>query len=129
LQEWDRTLAASRQAPRRLQMLAAVAGRWQNKPQSKDVAEAAQEMLVTAYLEQGKCAAAAPLVRELLAHPASEAEMDRRLHWLLTIGEQALREGNAAEARRAVQAARPHLPRSGTLAEGFEKLEKAAGKE
>jgi HEAT repeat protein len=129
LQEWDRTLAASRQAPRRLQMLAAVAGRWQNKPQSKDVAEPAQEMLVAAYLEQGKWAAAAPLVRELLAHPAGEAEMDRRLHWLLTVGEQALREGNATEARRAVQAARPHLPRSGTLAEGFEKLEKAAGKE
>jgi HEAT repeat protein len=126
LQEWDQALMASRQASRRLQMLAAVAGRWQKQPERKDVAGPAQEMLVAAYLEQGKWAAAAPLVRELLAHPAGEAEMDRRLHWLLTVGEQALHEGNSAEAQRAVQAAHPYLPRTGTLAEGFEKLEKAS---
>jgi HEAT repeat protein len=126
LQEWDRNLAAGHQAPRRLQMLAEVAGRWQKKPECKAVAGPAQEMLVEALLEQGKWAAAAPVVRELLAHPAGEAEMDRRLRWLLTAGEQALHEGNRAEARNAVQSARPYLPRTGPLTEGFDKLEKAS---
>jgi hypothetical protein len=129
LQEWDRKLAAGRQTPRRLQMLGEVAGRWQKKAEAKDAAGAAQEMLIEAYLEQGKWTSAAPVVRELLAHPAGEAEMDRRLRWLLTVGEQALHEGNSAEVQRAVQAARPYLPRTGPLAEGFEKLEKAAPKE
>ena len=53
----------------------------------------------------------------------------RRLRWLLTVGEQALHEGNRTEAQRAVQTARPLLPRTGPLAEGFEKLGKAAQKE
>ncbi len=128
LQEWERTLAAGRQAPRRLQMLGEVAGRWQKKPEHKAVAGPAQEMLIEALLEQGKWGTAAPLIRELLAQPGSEAETDRRLRWLLTAGEQALREGNQTEAQRAVQAARPYLPRSGTLAEDFDKLEKAARK-
>ncbi len=129
LQEWDRTLAAARQGPRRVQMLGEVAGRWQKTPERKDVAEPAREMLVAAYLEQGKWAAAAPVLRELLAQPACEADRDHRLRWLLTVGEQALHEGNSTEALRAVQFARPHLPQTGPLAEGFEKLEKAAQKE
>jgi hypothetical protein len=129
LQEWERTLATGRQAPRRLQMLGEVAGRWQKKAECKAVAGPAQEILIEALLEQGKWQSAAPAVRELLAHPAGEADMDRRLRWLLTAGEQALHEGNHTEARRAVQSARPYLPHSGPLAEGFEKLEKASQKE
>jgi HEAT repeat protein len=129
LREWDRTLTASRQGPRRLQMLGEMAGCWQRQPDRKEVAGPAQEMLIEAYLELGKWGSAAPVVRELLTRPGSEAETDRRLRWLLAVGEQALHEGNRAEAQRAVQAARPYLPQTGSVAEGFDKLEKAAQKE
>jgi hypothetical protein len=83
-------------------------------------------MLIEAYLELGKWGSAAPVVRELLARPAEEADTDRRLRWMLTVGEQALHEGNRKEALKAVQAARPYLPKAGAVAESFQRLEKAA---
>jgi hypothetical protein len=67
------------------------------------------------------------VVRELLARQGTEAETAQRLRWLLSVGEQAMQEGNKAEALRVVQEAQPFLPRSGMLADGFEKLAKQAG--
>jgi hypothetical protein len=129
LREWDKALTASRQGPRRLQMLAEVAGRWQRRAEFKAVAGTAQEILIEALLELGKWASAAPVVRDLLNRPGDESETDRRLRWMLTVGEQALHEGNRTEALRAVEAARPYLPRSGAVAESFDRLEQAAHKE
>lgn len=126
LQEWDRTLTAARQGPRRLQMLGEIVGRWQKQPQRKDCFVAAQETLVKAQLELGKWSAAAPLLRELLTRPAGEAELNRRLGWLLTAAEQALHEGNNAEAMRIVETAQPFLPSTGALTDSFEKLRKDA---
>ena len=127
LQEWDRTLAQARQGPRRLQLLGEAAGRWQKQPDLKDVAGPAQEMLIAACLEQRKWGSACAALRELLARPAGEAETDR-LHWLLTAGEQALREGNRAEALRGE--GRPAPPAAvRPPGEGFDKLEKAAEQE
>jgi hypothetical protein len=122
LQEWDRTLTTARQGPRRLQMLAEIVTRWQKQPQHKTLVVPAQEILVQAQLEQGKWAAAAPLVLDLLTRPAGDAELNRRLGWLLAVGEQALHEGNRAEAQKAVETAQPFLPRTGNLTDEFEKL-------
>jgi hypothetical protein len=122
LQEWDRTLTAARQGPRRLQMLNEIVVRWQKQPEHKSLVVPAQEALVQAQLELGKWVAAAPLVRDLLARPADDAELNRRLGWLLTVGQQALHEGNHAEALRAVQVAQPFLPQAGKLTDSFEKL-------
>lgn len=126
LREWDRTLTAARQGPRRLQMLSEIVVRWQRQPSRKDLLVPAQEMLVQAQLELGKWSAAVPLLRDLLTRPASEAELNRRLGWLLTAGEQALHEGKRAEAQRAVETAQPFLPRMGKLSAAFEKLRKEA---
>jgi HEAT repeat protein len=126
LQEWDRTLLSQKQGPRRLQLLGELSARW-GKLADRKAATAAQELLVQALLEQGKWAAAFPQVRDLLARPApAEGEVNQRLQWLLTVGEQALREGNRDEALRAVQEAQPFLSHGGPLATGFEKLEKQA---
>jgi HEAT repeat protein len=126
LQEWDRTLANGKHSARRLQLLAEMVGRWQKVPERAAAAAAAQALLVQAQLELGKWAAAFPQVREMLTRPASDAEVGRRLRWLLMIGEQALREGNRQEALRAVQEAQPFLARGGDLAAAFEKLQKQA---
>lgn len=128
LQEWDRTLSAAKQAARRLQLLGEMANRWQKSLERKAAAGAAQEMLVQAQLEQGKWAAALPQVRELLLRSGTDAEMNQRLRWLLTAGEQALQEGNRAEALRVAQEGLPYLPRAGALAGAFEKLEKQAAR-
>src|SRR5262249_38312722 len=128
LEEWDRTLAAARQGPRRLRLLGEAAGRWQKRPETREAATRAQEALVQAQLDLGKWALAFPLVRELLHRPAEDAELNQRLRWLLAVGEQALKEGNRPEALRAAQEAQPFLPRSGKLAGAFEKLEKDASR-
>jgi HEAT repeat protein len=125
-QEWDRTMLSAKQGPRRLQFLMEMEARWQKRTETMAAAIAAQELLVQAQLDLGKWAAAFPQVRDLLSRPGTETEMDQRLHWLLTVGEQALQEGSRAEALRAVQEARPYLSRAGALTESFDKLEKQA---
>jgi hypothetical protein len=128
LQEWDRNLTGARQGPRRRQLLAEVAARWQKRPELKDATARAQEALVQAQLDLGKWSAAGPLVRELLARAGTDAERDRCLRWLLTVGEQALQEGNRAEALRAARDAEPFLSAGGKLLESFERLRKEAEK-
>jgi hypothetical protein len=53
-------------------------------------------------------------------------ELKQRLRWLLAVGDQALREGNRAEALRVVQEAQAYLPKSGELADGFGHLARQA---
>jgi len=126
LREWDRVLAESKQGPRRLQLLGETSTRWQKREESRPVAGSAYEALVQAQLEEGKWATAFPSVREMLARPGNDADLDRRLRWLLTVGQQALKEGNRAEALHVVQEAQPFLTRKLALAADFEKLEKQA---
>jgi HEAT repeat protein len=123
LKEWDQTLTASKQGVRRLQLLGELVNRWQ-KARDRKACAAVQELLIQGQLDQGKWAAAFPQVRELLARAANDTELFQRLRWLLTIGDQALREGNRAEALRAVQEAQPYLPRAPAYSAEFDRLEK-----
>jgi len=126
MQEWDRTLAAAQQGPRRLQLLAELHARWGKKDETHPLADAAREALVAAQLDQGKWSAALPHLHELLARPGSDADLDRHLRWLLTAGQQALKDGSRAEVLQMVRDAQVPLARQGALAAEFEKLEKAA---
>jgi hypothetical protein len=129
LQEWDRTLTAAHQGPRRLQLLAEVTARWQRSEETRGLAGSAQEMLVQAQLDLGKWSAAFPQVRELLARPGTAAEVKQRLKWLLAVGEQALQEGNRSEALRVVTEAQPYLNAASDMTEPFDKLAHKAGME
>jgi HEAT repeat protein len=126
LHEWDRNLAETKQRIHRLQLLGEVYHRWKKNEATKNAAGMALDALVQAELEEGKWAAAYPLVRELLARPGTDTEVDRRLRWLLTVGELALQEGNRPEALLVVQEAQPFLARRPGLAADFDKLEKRA---
>jgi HEAT repeat protein len=126
LQDADRILVETKQAARRLQLLSEAYSRWQKKEELRADVLVVREILVQAQLDQGKWAAAFPLVHEMLSNSTGEIDLDKRLRWLLTIGEQALREGNRPEALRAVREAQAYLARKPLLAAEFEKLEKAA---
>jgi hypothetical protein len=126
LRQWDRTLSEANQGPRRMQMLLEVCERWRRSDATRPLVAAATEALVQAQLDQGKWDRAFPLVRDLLTRPGSDSEVDRRLCWLLSIGERALSEGNRGEAMRAVHEAQPFLTRNNSLAGEFDKLEKRA---
>jgi HEAT repeat protein len=126
VQQWDGTLVQARQTNRRLQMLHDLQTRWHKKEEARAVADATLDILVQAYLEQGKWSAAFPHLRDLLGRSESEADLDRRLRWLLAVGEQALKEGQTAEALRAVQEAQAPLAKRKELVGAFEKLEKQA---
>jgi HEAT repeat protein len=125
LAEWDRTLTEAKQGARRVQLLAEVCGRWQKHPEAREALTGAREKLTQAYLDQGKWAAAWPLVRELLNTPqkGSDADVRRYLRWLLTIGSQAMQEGNHAEARRVIEEAQPYLSGHKSLAAEFDQLQ------
>jgi HEAT repeat protein len=126
LQEWDSQLAKAKQGTRRMQMLAEVVARWGRRADQQQLAQQAQETQVNAQLELGKWAMALPLIREILTRPGNEVEVARRLRWLLNAGELALQDGQREEAHRIALEAQPHLPRTGPLTEGFEKLLKAS---
>lgn len=129
LYEWDRTLVEAKQPARRLQLLSEVHAGWQKNEETKALASAIADQLVQAQLEQGKWPAVLPVVREMLSRPANDTVVEQRLRWLLAAGEQALKEGNRAEALRVVQDANPFLPKRANLAPGFDKLEAEAKKE
>jgi HEAT repeat protein len=129
LGEWDRKLVEAKQGPRRLQLLTELHARWEKKEESRGLADATLETLVEAHLADGKWSAAFPHVRHLLGRATADTDLDRRLRWLLHVGELALKEGNRAEALRAVQDAQGSLPRRKQLASAFEKLEKEAREE
>ncbi len=126
LRQWDRTLQEANQGNRRLQLLIDVCDRWKRAEATRPLINPAIEALVQAQLDQRKWDRAFPLVRELLTRPGNDTETDRRLVWLLSIGELALAEGNRTEALRAVREAQPFLNRNNSLAGEFEKLEKKA---
>ena len=79
-------------------------------------------MLIHAELDLGKWAIAFPQVRELLSQPGTDADHAQRLRWLLKIGEQALSEGNLAEANHAIDEAQPYLTKDRAVADAFEQL-------
>jgi HEAT repeat protein len=126
LREWQSRLQEAKQGQRRLQLLGEVYARWQRQEAMRPALAAVMELLVEAQLEQGKWSAAFPLVRELLARPATEPETDQRLRWLLRVGEQALQEGNGPEALRVVQEAQAFLTGRPAWASEFARLEKRA---
>jgi HEAT repeat protein len=124
LTEWDHRLAEAHQNARRAQLLTEVYKSAKQGGAFKGAVDAVTEMLVQAHLAQGKWSLAFPLVRELLNRPGSPGELERRLQWLLTIGKQALDEGNPQEALRAVQEAQPFLTGKSMLAADFDQLKR-----
>jgi HEAT repeat protein len=126
LKEWDQIIIKTGQAQRRLQFLGEIAGRWQKRDELKASATLVLETLVPVQLEQGKWSAALPVIRGLLSRPADDAGLDRGLQWLLTAGQQALKDGKRTDALHIVEEAQPFLARPTQLAAEFDKLEKTA---
>ncbi len=126
LAEWDRRLAEARQHARRLQLLMEVYKSARQGGAFKGSLDAVSEMLVQAQLAQGKWSAAFPLARDLLNRPGAPAERERRLQALLTVGQQALAEGNRPEVLRVVQEAQPFLTGQSALAGDFDRLKRQA---
>src|SRR5262249_48632106 len=69
VRQWDRILADANQRARRLEMLGEVNDRWKKNEGGQTLVPGVTELLVQAQLEQGKWAAAFPLIRELLDRP------------------------------------------------------------
>jgi HEAT repeat protein len=126
LKDWDRIIVETGQSQRRLQFLSETAGRWQKREDLKASTALVLEILVQAQLQQGKWSAAVPVIRDLLSRATDNAALDKDLQWLLTAGEQALKEGKKVDVQHIAQEAQPFLTRRPTLAAEFEKLEKAA---
>jgi hypothetical protein len=126
LREWDGVLVKANQGAKRLQLLDEIHTRWQTRTDAKERFLVTAPLLSSAKLEQGKWQAAMPLLRELLARAGDVPTRESALRGLLTVAEQAIRDGDSAQARRLIQDVRPYL-REGKLADEFAKLEKRTG--
>lgn len=122
--EWEQTLLRENQPQRGLNLLTEICTRWQKREEPAAALTPIQDVLVRHHLDQGKWSAALPHLRELLARPASESDLQKRLRWLLKVGQELLREENRKDAQRAAQTALSRRDRLGPLAEAFEDLEK-----
>jgi HEAT repeat protein len=129
LEQWEKTLDESKQPSRRVQLLARVFARWDQRGDTREAATKALESLVAVQLESGKWASAGPLAQNLLAR-ATEGDglRDRCLKWMLKIAELALQEGNPAEATRLAQEARGYLGKNDPRSEAFARIEKQAAR-
>jgi HEAT repeat protein len=126
LRQWDGRLVDTRQGARRLQLLTEIYARWLKRDDTKNLAIALVDSLIGIQLEQGKWTAAYPLARESLGRVTDDQDLDKRLRWLLAIGEQAQKEGNKAETLRVIQDVQPYLARRPLLGGDFERLERLA---
>jgi hypothetical protein len=130
LAQWEKTLNEAKQSARRTQLLARVFARWDQQTATRPAAGKALDWLATAQLEQGKWAAAAPLVQSLLSRgEGGDAGRSRHLKSVLHAAELALQEGNKAEAARLLQETRGYLGTDDPLTESFDKLQAQAKKE
>lgn len=126
--DWNRTLGEARQGSRQLQLLSEVLSRWQRLPEARADLVALQDLLIPVALEQGKWAAALPVLRDALARQATPTDQQARLRWLLQAAEQALSEGNKVEALRAGQDGLTFAPKGSPLIAPFEQVVRRAGK-
>jgi HEAT repeat protein len=128
LHQWDSQIVSAGHSSRRVQMLARVYARWDQRADLKDPAARALEALVQAQIDLGKWSAAVPLIQNVLARNSTgdEAIRTRCLNWLLAAGEMAMKDGNRDEVLRIVQVARAYLASADKLAEAFTKLENQA---
>jgi HEAT repeat protein len=123
VQEWDRKLAQSKQGARRLQLLTEVLSRWSRKPDPNLQLAPIQDLVIQVALEQNKWSLALPLVRESMAKAQrTEMELLANLRHLLQAGEQALADGNMAEAQRVAQEGKALVTKDSPLAPLFDGL-------
>jgi HEAT repeat protein len=128
LKDWERRLSDSLLVPRKLHLLQTAVEQWKMDDSAKSLSDAATALLIQAHLDQGKWTAALPLVRELLAKPVADADVEQRLRWLVMCAELALKDDNRGEVQRIVQDARPLLSRKPTLAAEFDRLSRLSQK-
>ncbi len=124
--EWDRTLAEQKQLARRLEMLVEIRARWLKQESAKPYLDELTALLVQAALAQKKWNQALPLALDLAKRASSDAELKKRLRWLLVAGNQALDEQNSQEVIQVVGQmladVQGLLVNSGDLAAEFERL-------
>ena len=111
LLEWDLRLTEAKQGPRRLQSIGRGARRLAEKGRDKGPGRIHGDVPgpgTTGAREMGSCV---PLLRDLLARPGTEIEVEQRLRLLLAAGEQGAERGQSARGT-SDGARRPALPGS-----------------
>jgi hypothetical protein len=125
VQEWDRTLAEAKQSVRRLHLLTEVSARWPRREDARsERALAAAGTAGSGADRPGQVGGGVSLCANCSAERRTTT-IERRLHWLLTVGEMAFRDGRRA-APRAAQEAQAFLARHKILGAEFERLARQA---
>lgn len=111
--QWEQTLASQQEHARRVELLAEIRSRWSRTEATRPHVDAVTAALVQALLVQKKWNQASGLITDLARKSANDAELQRRLRWLVTAASQALDEGKPQEAMRLLRDVDDLLPRAG----------------
>ncbi|MCS6978341.1 MAG: HEAT repeat domain-containing protein [Gemmatales bacterium] len=111
--QWDQTLAAQQAHSRRAELLSEIRNRWSKAEATRQHVDAVTAALVQAHLVQKKWNQASGLIIELARKAPNDAELQRRLRWLVVAATQALDEGKSQEASRLIREVEDLLPRVG----------------
>jgi HEAT repeat protein len=127
LTQWDQLLAAK--APtRRVELLSELRTRWLKNEAVKQHLDALTGLLIEAQLQQRKWQPSLQLALELVRKDGGEAELQKRLRWLLVAGQMALEDKKPDAAMEMLKAIEDLLPRSRDLAPEFDLLRTRAQK-
>jgi HEAT repeat protein len=127
LQQWDQTLSKQQEHTRRIELLLEIRSRWARNEATRPQVDAVTATLIQALLVLKKWNQAAPLVLEQVRRAPSEAELQRRLRWLVAVGSQALEEGKPQETLRLLREVEDLMPGlGGDLGAEFDLLRQRA---
>jgi len=124
--QWEQMLANQRAHAARAELLSEVRNRWLKVEVMHNHVDAVSAALVQAYLAQRKWSQAVPLAMDLSRRAPSEAELRKRLRWLLTACNQAIEDKKPRDALQMIHEAADLLARSSELAFEFDVLRKRA---
>jgi HEAT repeat protein len=124
--QWEQMLANQRAHVARAELLNEVRIRWLKVEGMRGNVDAVTASLVHAQLAQRKWSLAMPLALDLARRAPNEAELKKRLRWLLTAGNQAVDDKKPRDTLQMLKEAEDLLARAGELAYEFDVLRKRA---
>jgi HEAT repeat protein len=122
---WDQQLAA-KDPVRRVELLTELRSRWSKLDAVKTHADPLTGLLIEALLQQRKWQTALPLALEMARKDSSEAELLKRLRWLLVASQMALDDKKPQAVLDLMKQIDDLLPRARDLAPDFDALRQRA---
>jgi len=111
--QWEQLLANQKETARRTELLQELRSRWAKNEAARQHLDVLTATLIQSLLAQRRWAQATPLIIDLARKAPTDAELQKRLRWLIVAGTQALEDRKALEVAQMLRDVEDLLPRAG----------------